>query len=114
MPQAAVQLLADTSIVAHNLRRCIEHIFICRLLFWRHFAAANVDGVWQTRMVLPTEMIISSFGEDAAGELYVMGHVNGDIYQNCQVAQLVCFAMALKSRVGTALIQIIPFVILTG
>lgn len=45
------------------------------------FAAANVDGEWQTRMVLPTEMIISSFGEDAAGELYVMDHVNGNIYR---------------------------------
>jgi hypothetical protein len=44
-------------------------------------AAANIDGVWQTNMVLLTEMIPSSFGEDMAGELYVMDHVRGDIYR---------------------------------
>ncbi|MCS6774141.1 MAG: PQQ-dependent sugar dehydrogenase [Thermoflexales bacterium] len=38
------------------------------------------DGVWRNRVVLRTELRISSFGEDAAGELYVIDH-QGAVYR---------------------------------
>ena len=38
------------------------------------------DG-WQKNPLLETDLNIASFGEDAAGELYVLDHADGDIYQ---------------------------------
>lgn len=39
------------------------------------------DGSWGQQLVQQTGIIISSFGEDAQGELYLLDHVNGDLYQ---------------------------------
>ena len=38
------------------------------------------DGVWQTRLFAATGLQISSFGEDEAGELYVINHA-GVLYR---------------------------------
>jgi glucose/arabinose dehydrogenase len=41
----------------------------------------NPDGSWQQALVLKSGINISSFGEDAAGELYLLDYVGGIIYQ---------------------------------
>lgn len=40
----------------------------------------NTDGTWQSDIVLDTDLLISSFGQDAEGELYVLDH-RGAVYQ---------------------------------
>ncbi len=50
----------------------------CTGYIWRLFPMA--DGRWQSDRVLESGRIISSFGEDANGELYVVDH-NGGVYQ---------------------------------
>jgi len=42
--------------------------------------ARNADGVWQNRLLFETGLNISSFGEDAAGELYLTD-LNGGVYR---------------------------------
>jgi glucose/arabinose dehydrogenase len=39
------------------------------------------SGAWNTASLLETDMSISSFGEDAAGELYVLDYGDGSIYR---------------------------------
>ena len=39
------------------------------------------DADWQKNPLLETNLNISSFGEDAAGDLYVLDHAGGDVYQ---------------------------------
>ncbi|UCG25111.1 MAG: PQQ-dependent sugar dehydrogenase [Chloroflexota bacterium] len=39
------------------------------------------DGSWQITPLLQTDLFISSFGEDSRGELYVLDHAKGDVYQ---------------------------------
>jgi hypothetical protein len=38
-------------------------------------------GKWQTNQFMQTNYVISSFGEDAAGELYLLDHGNGAVYR---------------------------------
>jgi len=38
------------------------------------------DGEWRMALLLETEVSISSFGEDATGELYVVGYNDGTLY----------------------------------
>lgn len=40
----------------------------------------DTNGKWQNRQLLDSDLSVSSFGEDEAGELYVVGY-GGDIYQ---------------------------------
>jgi len=49
----------------------------------RIWAATTQGNRWQSREVLRTQMNISSFGEDAAGELYVIDH-RGSVYRLAQ------------------------------
>mgnify|MGYP001067278383 CR=1 FL=1 len=46
---------------------------------WSLFPAAN--GAWLSNRVYERGMRISSFGEDANRELYVLDHVNSSIWQ---------------------------------
>jgi len=46
----------------------------------RIWSASEKDGKWTTKELLKTELRISSFAEDAEGELYVLDH-NGAIYK---------------------------------
>jgi glucose/arabinose dehydrogenase len=39
------------------------------------------NGEWQNELFMDTEFAISSFGEDLAGELYVVDHVGGGVYK---------------------------------
>lgn len=39
------------------------------------------DGSWTTNVVLQSDLVISSFGEDVHGELYVLDHQGGGIYE---------------------------------
>ncbi len=51
----------------------------CSGIVWA--TARDANGVWQTRRVGKFDDTISSFGQDANGELYVVGHGNGVIYK---------------------------------
>ena len=51
----------------------------CQGTIWRLFP--DPSGGWSSAKVLDSNLIISSFGEDAAGELYVLDHVSGSLYQ---------------------------------
>ncbi|MCL4263702.1 MAG: PQQ-dependent sugar dehydrogenase [Anaerolineae bacterium] len=50
----------------------------CTGFIWRLFPRG--DGTWDAARVLESGRVIASFGEDAAGELYVVDH-NGGVYQ---------------------------------
>ncbi len=50
----------------------------CTGTIWRVFAEG--DG-WISDVVLDTDLVISSFGEDADGELYVLDYRNGGIFR---------------------------------
>jgi glucose/arabinose dehydrogenase len=51
----------------------------CQGTIWRLFPAG--DGSWASAVVLDTNHVISSFGEDAQGELYLTDHTTGSLYQ---------------------------------
>lgn len=51
----------------------------CTGIVWA--SARDANGTWQTRRVGQFDDTISSFGQDEAGELYVVGHGNGVIYK---------------------------------
>jgi glucose/arabinose dehydrogenase len=50
----------------------------CSSLIW---ALANTPSGWQRSLLLKSSLTISSFGEDQAGELYVLDHQGGAIYK---------------------------------
>lgn len=41
----------------------------------------NEDGSWTNKSILDTQLVISSFGQDVNGELYVLDYKNGSVYQ---------------------------------
>ncbi|NJN84900.1 MAG: hypothetical protein HC802_23175 [Caldilineaceae bacterium] len=41
----------------------------------------EADGSWRSDELLDTNLLISSFGEDEAGELYVLDYAKGAIYR---------------------------------
>ena len=45
------------------------------------WAAAEQKGAWQTRVLLQTPLVISSFAQDNAGEMYVLGYGAGTVYK---------------------------------
>lgn len=51
----------------------------CQGTIWRLFQEKS--GSWIAAVVYDSPYVISSFGEDAAGELYVIDHTGGSIYQ---------------------------------
>lgn len=51
----------------------------CSGLIWSLFQLP--DGTWQKSQVAQLSGTISSFGEDAAGELYVLNHGNGSVFK---------------------------------
>lgn len=51
----------------------------CQGTIWRLFPESSGD--WSSSVVYDSTYIISSFGEDAAGELYVLDHTGGSLYQ---------------------------------
>lgn len=58
-----------------------QYIFAdyCTGVVWA--TARDANGTWATRQVTTFDDTISSFGEDQAGELYVIGHRGGTIYK---------------------------------
>jgi hypothetical protein len=50
----------------------------CTGTIWGLYRA---DGVWQRVKLLDAFFTISSFGEDEAGEVYVLDHRGGAVYQ---------------------------------
>jgi glucose/arabinose dehydrogenase len=58
-----------------------QYIFAdyCSGIVW--VTARDANGNWNTRRVTMFDDTISSFGEDEAGELYVVGHNSGTIYK---------------------------------
>jgi glucose/arabinose dehydrogenase len=51
----------------------------CLGTIWRLVSDGN--GRWAPAMLLDSELVISSFGEDVNGELYVTDHARGAIYR---------------------------------
>ncbi len=51
----------------------------CTGVIWRLFPKA--DGSWDTAVLLQSGLNISSFGEDVNGELYLLDHTGGAVYQ---------------------------------
>ena len=51
----------------------------CQGTIWRLFPEDS--GSWSSAVVYDSNYVISSFGEDAAGELYVLDHTGGSLYQ---------------------------------
>ncbi len=51
----------------------------CLGTIWRSYPDGN--GGWDTVMLLDTNLVITSFGEDVNGELYVLDRVTGTAYQ---------------------------------
>ena len=51
----------------------------CSGKIWRIFQ--DPDGSWSAAPLLDTDQVISSFGEDVNGELYLLDHVLGSLYQ---------------------------------
>lgn len=56
--------------------------------FFGDFCSGNIwglrqekSGEWSMALLLDTDLTISSFGEDAAGEVYVIGYGDGTIYR---------------------------------
>ena len=60
----------------------------CNGIIWG--ATPDVDGNWNERVLLDTSHLISTFGEDAAGELYIAHHsrTGGAIYRITDPAPL--------------------------
>lgn len=44
-------------------------------------AGRDANGAWQTTQLLDTDQLLTSFGEDEAGELYVIGGFNGTVFR---------------------------------
>jgi glucose/arabinose dehydrogenase len=51
----------------------------CQGNIWRLYPEAS--GTWNSAMIFDSPYVISSFGEDAAGNLYVLDHNGGSIYK---------------------------------
>lgn len=47
----------------------------------RLWGAADMDGAWETQVLLETGFPVTTFGEDEAGELYLADYAGGRIYQ---------------------------------
>ncbi len=50
----------------------------CRGKIW---GLRVIGGSWQTQLLLDSNLIITTFGEDEAGEVYVADYANGTIYR---------------------------------
>lgn len=51
----------------------------CVGTIWRSYPDGS--GGWDTRQLLDTDLVITSFGEDVNGELYVLDRISGAVYQ---------------------------------
>jgi glucose/arabinose dehydrogenase len=51
----------------------------CTGIIWGLFR--QTDGSWLQNVVLESGRTVSSFGEDSAGELYLLDHASGEIFQ---------------------------------
>jgi len=51
----------------------------CQGTIWR--LVATESGEWASALVHDSPYVISSFGEDAAGELYILDHTGGSLYR---------------------------------
>ncbi len=51
----------------------------CQGTIWR--LVAEESGEWSSAVVLDTPYVISSFGEDADGELYILDHAGGSLFR---------------------------------
>ncbi len=51
----------------------------CSGNIWRLYPEG--EGVWSSAKILDTDLVISSFGEDVNGELYLLVHDSGSVYQ---------------------------------
>jgi len=75
------------SITGGAVYRGIRYPTLSGVYFYGDFCTGNIwglrqdsSGQWDIGLLLQTGLSISSFGEDAAGEIYVLSHNDGSIY----------------------------------
>ena len=76
------------SITGGYMYRGSNHLSLYGNYFLADFCSGNIwalfpetNGSWSATNVLDTEYVVSSFGEDVDGELYLLDHTQGSIYQ---------------------------------
>jgi len=55
----------------------------CTGMIW---SVRLVNGVWERQMFMDTDFVISSFGEDETGEIFLLNHRAGEVYQLVRAA----------------------------
>ncbi len=75
------------SITGGYVYRGTRYPQLAGIYFFGDFCSGNIwglkqeaSGEWTMTLLLKTDVSISSFGEDAAGEIYVLGYQDGTIY----------------------------------
>ena len=74
------------SITGGNVYRGTSYPPMAGIYFFSDFCSGNLwglvqaNGEWQTRLLLETGYAVSSFGEDEAGEIYLVNMSSGTLY----------------------------------
>lgn len=86
-PAAEYDHSQGCSVTGGHVYRGTRYPQLTGVYFFGDFCSGNIwglrregSGQWQMALLLDTELSISSFGEDAAGEIYVIGYRDGNIY----------------------------------
>jgi len=76
------------SITGGYVYRGTDYPQMAGVYFYGDFCSGNIwglrrteAGAWETALLLETDLNISTFGEDAQGELYVASYNNGTVYR---------------------------------
>lgn len=86
LPVAEYRHPQGISITGGNVYRGQEYLEMYGIYFHADFVNGEIWGLkrsgttWQKTLLIDTPFLISSFGEDQVGNLYVTDYVNGDIY----------------------------------
>jgi glucose/arabinose dehydrogenase len=88
LPVAEYDHAFGCSITGGYVYRGAEHPTLAGVYFFGDFCSGRIwglrqmpSGEWNTAALLESDVAISSFGEDAPGELYVVGYADGVIYR---------------------------------
>jgi len=86
MPVAEYDRISGLSITGGYVYRGQDHPALQGIYFFADYVTGNiwglkqVDGVWESKLLLDSAHSVSSFGEDEAGNLYLVDY-RGTIYQ---------------------------------
>ena len=86
MPVVEYDRISGLSITGGYVYRGQDHPTLQGIYFFADYVTGNiwglrqVNGVWESELLLDSPYNVSSFGEDEAGNLYIL-HYNGTIFQ---------------------------------